>query len=164
MQFLVVVRHGLSDAEFYLTIIAVPVTVVLLLLAAWFTQRESYFGQFCVICIYFAAMAYFVFKLVRMYTPPMDKFYLSARHSLTTFAVLTLLLLVVTIVVAIACMRNFNKGLRPHVQRSSRRFAGAGDPDADPTKHGPAGYDSGYHPGAPHMMTPVGGGSRMEID
>lgn len=116
VQFVVVVT-GTSDSEFYLTIAAIPITIIILLVAAYINRKESYVGQFCVIVIYFGAMAYFIFKLVRMYTPARRNDYLAARSSLTTFAVLTLLLLVVTIGTAIACMINFNKGLKPHIQR-----------------------------------------------
>ncbi|KAM3425424.1 UPF0658 Golgi apparatus membrane protein C23H3.04 [Cercospora zeina] len=116
VQFVVVVT-GTSDSEFYLTIAAIPITIIILLLAAYFNRKESRVGQFCIIVIYFAAMAYFIFKLVRMYTPAREKDYQAARSSLTTFAILTLLLLVVTIGTAIACMMNFNKGLKPHIQR-----------------------------------------------
>ncbi|EGP91111.1 unnamed protein product [Zymoseptoria tritici ST99CH_1A5] len=116
VQFVVVVVSA-RDAEFYLTIAAIPVTIILLFLAAYITRKESYYGQFFIIVIYFTAMAYFVFKLVRMYTPPREKDYLAARSSLTTFAVLTLLLVIVTIAAAIMVMINFNKGLKPHIQK-----------------------------------------------
>jgi FtsH-binding integral membrane protein len=116
VQFVVVVTST-RDPEFWLTIAAIPATIAILLLAAWINRKESYAGQSTIILIYFAAMAYFIFKLVRMYTPPRMKDYDAARSSLTTFAVLTLLLLIVTIGTAIACMVNFNKGLKPHIQR-----------------------------------------------
>lgn len=51
--------------------------------------------------------------------------YAAARSSLTTFAVLTLLLLVVTIATAVVCMINFGKGLKPHIQR--RKVVNSGD-------------------------------------
>lgn len=106
-----------SDAEFYLTIAAIPITIALLFLAAYFTRRESSPGQILIIVVYFAAMAYFIFKLVRMYDSPRARDYEPARRSLTTFAILTILLLCVTITTAIVCLRNFGKGLRPHVQK-----------------------------------------------
>ncbi|EMC98708.1 hypothetical protein BAUCODRAFT_52176, partial [Baudoinia panamericana UAMH 10762] len=118
IQFLVVVE-GTTAAEFWLTVAAIPITVALLFLAAFFTRRESYAGQTCIIIVYFAAAAYFVFKLVRMYASSASRQleYMPARRSLTTFAVLTLLLLIVTIVIAFICMRNFNKGLGPHIRK-----------------------------------------------
>lgn len=62
-------------------------------------------------------MAYFLFKLVRMYQPGRYKEYLPARRSLTFFAVITLLLIVLTIINACVCTHNFNKGLKPHINK-----------------------------------------------
>lgn len=67
VQFVVVVRDNTSSIETYLTIAAIPVTIFILLAAAWFTRRESTIGMCATIFLYFAAMAYFLFKLVRMY-------------------------------------------------------------------------------------------------
>lgn len=66
---------------------------------------------------YFAALAYFFFKLIRMYDGPYRRVedYIPARRTLTTFAVLTILLLVITIVYAFICTSNFGKGLKPHI-------------------------------------------------
>jgi hypothetical protein len=158
VQFLVVVRKGTTNAEFGLTIAAIPITIILLFLAAWITQRESTIGQVAVIAVYFAAMAYFTFKLVRMYDSPKKEFYLAARHSLTTFAVLTLILLIITMVVAIMCMRNFNKGLRPHI-RSRRSIHGRDSLEAN-SKYAPyEGYNA-----EPHALGIVGAPTRMTID
>jgi hypothetical protein len=49
VQFLVVVSSSKHDAEFYLTIIAVPVTVVILLCGAFFVQREFTAGMITII-------------------------------------------------------------------------------------------------------------------
>jgi hypothetical protein len=154
VQFVVVVVSA-RDAEFYLTIAAIPITIILLFLAAYITRKESYYGQAFIIIIYFAAMAYFVFKLVRMYTPPRETDYLAARSSLTTFAILTLLLVIVTICVAIMCMINFNKGLKPHIQR--RKVPNANElPESSGKWAG-----SEFH-GPPHPLGQVP--QRMTID
>lgn len=65
--------------------------------------------------MYFAALAYFIFKLVRVFHGPKVETYKPVRRPLTTFAVITVILIVLTIVNAIACMSNFNKGLKPHI-------------------------------------------------
>lgn len=73
-----------------------------------------------IIVLYFAAMAYFLFKLVRMYDtsdPARVADYMPARRGLTLFAVMTILLLILTIANAMWCTSNFNKGLKPHIQR-----------------------------------------------
>lgn len=101
-------------------------------------------------------MAYFIFKLVRMYDSPVAFEYSAARHSLTTFAVLTLLLLVVTIAAAIMVLRNFGKGLRPHIQR--RKVPDAGDVKYSNWERVGSGNQ--------HMLGGIngGGGGRMTID
>lgn len=62
-------------------------------------------------------MAYFIFKLVRMYHGPKVPTYIPVRTPLTTFAVITVILIILTIANAIACTMNFNKGLKPHIAK-----------------------------------------------
>ncbi|KAK3674211.1 hypothetical protein LTR78_006058 [Recurvomyces mirabilis] len=154
VQFLVVVPNT-SNFEKWLTVAALPITVVLLFFAAFFTRRESYAGQIAVIILYFAGMAYFVFKLVRMYEAPEKRVeeYKPARRSLTIFAVLTLIALVLTMVTAFVCMRNFNKGLKPHIQKREV-------PNADELKY--TNYGPDQFNGPSHSLEPVP--HRMTID
>lgn len=50
VQFLVIVTNT-KDVEFYLTIAAVPITIALLFLAAFWTRRESVMGMiFIIVC------------------------------------------------------------------------------------------------------------------
>ena len=98
-------------------------------------------------------MAYFFFKLVRMYDSSVAHNYAAARHSLTTFAVLTIILLIVTIAAAIMCMRNFNKGLKPHIQK--RKV-----PNADDVKY--SNYGNEAYNGNQHPLAAVP--TRMTID
>jgi NADH:ubiquinone oxidoreductase subunit 6 (subunit J) len=104
-----------------------------------------------VIIAYFGALAYFLFKLIRMYAANDRRKddYLAARKSLTSFAVLTILLLVVTIITACVCTHNFNKGLKPHV--NGKKIGSAED--------GKAGYGNEM----PSLSGP-GPSQRMEID
>ncbi|KAL2007851.1 hypothetical protein VTN00DRAFT_7833 [Thermoascus crustaceus] len=114
VQFVVIVT-GKTDVEFALTLAAIPVTIIILLFAAYFTRRENTFGMIIIILLYFGALAYFLFKLVRMYQPEKYREYLPARRSLTFFAIITLVLIIMTIVNACMCTHNFHKGLRPHI-------------------------------------------------
>lgn len=118
VQFLVVVVDT-KDVEFSLTIAALPITVILLILAGWWTRRENKIGMIFIIILYFAALAYFFFKLVRMYDTHTGRYndYLPARRGLTLFAVITIVLLIVTICNAIWCTLNFGKGLKSHLQK-----------------------------------------------
>lgn len=103
-----------------------------------------------VIIVYFCALAYFLFKLVRMYAADQQRLedYKPARKSLASFAVLTILLVVVTIITACICTHNFNKGLKPHVNSKSV------GKDSDKT---------GYSNEMPSLSGPTPT-SRMEID
>ncbi|GFF29801.1 UPF0658 Golgi apparatus membrane protein C23H3.04 [Aspergillus udagawae] len=116
VQFVVIVTDK-ADIEFSLTLAAIPVTILILVCAAIFVRRESSVGMIIIILLYFAAMAYFLFKLVRMYQPQTYKEYLPARRSLTFFAVITIVLIIMTIINACMCMHNFHKGLKPHINK-----------------------------------------------
>jgi len=69
------------------------------------------------ILCYLGGLAYFIFKLARMYQPAKKANYLPVRKNLTSFAVITILLLLLTIINACVCMANFNKGLKPHISK-----------------------------------------------
>lgn len=118
VQFVVIVIDTKS-LEFALTLAAIPVTIIILLMAAFFTRRENLMGTIPVILLYFGGLGYFLFKLVRMYSPERAQQYLPARRSLSFFAVITIILIIMTIVNACVCAHNFNKGLKPHI--SSKR-------------------------------------------
>ncbi|KKK27247.1 hypothetical protein ARAM_006789 [Aspergillus rambellii] len=120
VQFIVVVTNR-TDVEFALTLAAIPVTILILICAAIFVRRESGVGMIIIILLYFGAMAYFLFKLVRMYQPATANNYMPARRSLTFFAIITLILIILTIVNACMCMHNFNKGLKPHINKKKAR-------------------------------------------
>jgi hypothetical protein len=107
-----------------------------------------------VITVYFCALAYFLFKLVRMYAADRVRLddYKPARKSLTSFAALTILLVIVTIITACICTHNFNKGLKPHVNNKSLK----GGVDDNHNK-------SGYSNEMPSLSGPTPS-SRMEID
>lgn len=108
---------GLADAEKWVTVAAIPVTILILVLAAYWTRRENAAGMVVTIFCFFGGLAYFIFKLARMYQASHETNYLPVRKSLTSFAVITIILIVLTIINASVCMANFNKGLRPHVMK-----------------------------------------------
>ncbi|PGH14219.1 hypothetical protein AJ79_03192 [Helicocarpus griseus UAMH5409] len=114
VQFVVIVTDK-KATEYILTIIAIPVTILILLGAAWSTRRENILGMIITILLYHGGLAYFLFKLVRMYTPPRMHSYKAARTSLTFFTVVTIVLIIMTIINACICTHNFNKGLKPHI-------------------------------------------------
>jgi hypothetical protein len=139
VQFLVVVEKT-KDIEVALTAVALVITFFLLFVAAWWVRRESVAGMIVIIIVYFIAMAYFLFKLIRMYIADLDrqKDYLPARKSLTAFAVLTIMLLIFTIIIACMCTHNFNKGLKPHVNNKAVQSDGKQYNTEMPSISGPA--------------------------
>jgi hypothetical protein len=130
VQFVVVVADK-NDPEFALTIVTIPITILILLLAAFFTRRENKIGMVCIIILYFGGLSYFIFKLVRIYQPGHKQNYEAVRRSLTAFAVITILLILLTITNAIVCIRNFGKGLKPHLQALSRKRKVEEKPDVN---------------------------------
>ena len=119
IQFIVIVAR-ISDAEFWLTIATVPITIVILLAAAFFTRHESKGGMIGVIVLYLGGLSYFLFKLVRIYQVGHKEDYEAVKRSLTAFAVITILLIILTIINAIVCMRNFGNGLKAHLLTSHK--------------------------------------------
>ena len=59
-------------------------------------------------------MAYFVFKLIRMWDSSRSEDYKPARKTLTAFAAMTIFLLMVTIGVCVRCALNYGHGLKNH--------------------------------------------------
>ncbi|PNY28015.1 Golgi apparatus membrane protein [Tolypocladium capitatum] len=119
IQFVVVVAQK-TDPEFALTIATIPITIGILLAAVYFTRRENKAGMIIVIILYLGGLTYFIFKLVRIYQPGYKEVYEAVRKSLTAFAVITILLIILTITNAIICMRNFDNGLKAHLFSSRK--------------------------------------------
>ena len=144
VQFLVIVT-GTGDVEFALTIAAIPVTIAILLAAAFFSRRENKTGMWIIIVLYFCALAYFFFKLVRMYQPGHSQNYDAVRRSLTAFAVITIVLIILTIVNAFICMSNFGAGLKDHLVKTA---------GSDPEKEDPNSFQmQDQKPQLPSRMT-----------
>ena len=125
VQFLVVVT-GKSNIEVALTAAAIPVTLGILLFAAYFTRHEVKTGMVAIMLLYLGGLSYFIFKLSRIYNPIHKQDYMPVRKSLTAFTVLTILLIILTIINALVCMFNFDNGLKQHLQNHHRQ-----DPDKD---------------------------------
>ncbi|KAI9749976.1 MAG: hypothetical protein M1815_002089 [Lichina confinis] len=124
VQFMVIMIN-IHDYEFGLTIAAIPVTILILFMAAYWTRKENRVGMVIIILLYFAALAYFLFKLIRMYQPSQRYIYEPALAPLTCFGVITVVLIVLTIINACVCMYNFGHGLMPHV--ATRRVSAEDD-------------------------------------
>lgn len=122
LQFIIVVLQT-NDVEFFLTIVVIPLTIVVLGLALFFVRREQVSGVYFFLVVCFAGMAYFLFKLIRVYIATGEKGerYARAKKTLTVFAAITLAFLILTIYSSLKCLRNFGKGLKEARQRVNGR-------------------------------------------
>ncbi|KAI9486234.1 MAG: hypothetical protein EXX96DRAFT_548219 [Benjaminiella poitrasii] len=113
IQYLVLVLKA-GDYEFALTIVAIPLTCLFLLLAVYSIRRESRWLMSVFFLGMFAGIAYFIFKIYRIYDPSQRQKYIYVKEVLTFFASVSLALVVLTIANAFMCFINFGKGLKPH--------------------------------------------------
>lgn len=120
LQFIIVVLHDNHTIEFALTIAVLPVSLLILALAIISVRKELRVGVYVFIFLCFPSLAYFFFKLIRLYTvkDAAKKYYYNlAKKSLTLFAILTIIFLIATIFCAIRCLRNFGIGLKDRHRR-----------------------------------------------
>ncbi|KAJ3020971.1 hypothetical protein HKX48_009444 [Thoreauomyces humboldtii] len=112
IQFLVLVIQP-SDPEFAITIAAIPIMLVVFVVAAYGLKRENVWMMrlFCLGLL--AAVAYFIFKLVRIHVRKEQ--YQYTKNYLTFFACLSLAVVMTTFVISILCYRNFGQGLEQHI-------------------------------------------------
>ncbi|OSX65033.1 hypothetical protein POSPLADRAFT_1053822 [Postia placenta MAD-698-R-SB12] len=125
MQLLIVVLIE-STAEFGLTIAAIPVTLVLLIMAGAAVQREIKSIMSISLVLMLASQVYLtgglfaqlvvmsssVYKLVRFYAPSSEDQYITTRATLTVFTIVASLLLFATFGVGVRCFADFDKGLQ----------------------------------------------------
>ncbi|KAG0049148.1 hypothetical protein BGZ83_006006 [Gryganskiella cystojenkinii] len=109
-----------EDPEYWITIFVLPATLLILWLAVYSVRHESRKGMSLFLISMVCGVVYCVFKVVRMYYgPKKDNFY-GVKKFLTLFAALCLVTLLLTIVNAVICFRNFGKGLKTHLMRDNR--------------------------------------------
>ncbi|KAM0756288.1 hypothetical protein T439DRAFT_308750 [Meredithblackwellia eburnea MCA 4105] len=130
IQFLVLVTST-PTVEKVITIAAVPIILACLVLAVVAVRLESKPGVYAFFLLDAAGMAYFIYKLVRIFDPSSGDRYAIAKKTLTIFSVVTFLMLLVTFIVAGLCMNNFGRGLKENIppytwgRRTTGRPAGS---------------------------------------
>jgi len=125
MQYIILVLSA-SSAEFVITIIALPITLIFLLVAAVTVRMEFVPLMFAFFLAQLAGMAYFIYKLVRLFEPSQAYRYAVSRKTLATFSIISLLILALTFAVSVMCYLNFGKGLKEQIppywtQKQKRR-------------------------------------------
>ncbi|KAF9963906.1 hypothetical protein BGZ70_007106 [Mortierella alpina] len=125
--YLALTRRG-QDPEYWLTIIVLPLTVLILFIAVYAVRHESRKWMATFLVAMLAGVVYFVFKVVRMYIGEKAPLYKGVNQFLTLFASLCLITILATIANATICYRNFGKGLKPHLLRDARESPSATSP------------------------------------
>ncbi|KAI0031840.1 hypothetical protein K488DRAFT_51227 [Vararia minispora EC-137] len=110
VQLLIIVLST-DSAEFGLTIAAIPVVFVLLIACGIAVQREIKWLMAISLILMIAAETYFVFKLVRFYSPSTAAQYATTRATITTFTIAAFLLLLISFGIGLRCFADFDKGL-----------------------------------------------------
>ncbi|KAF9451043.1 hypothetical protein P691DRAFT_724830 [Macrolepiota fuliginosa MF-IS2] len=111
MQLLIVVLAK-NDAEFGVTVAAIPVVLILLILCGIAVQREIKWIMSISLVLMLAALSYLVYKLVRFYQPGSREEYQTTRATLTVFTIVAFLLLFATFAVGLRCFSDFDQGLQ----------------------------------------------------
>ncbi|VUC38225.1 unnamed protein product [Clonostachys rosea] len=114
-----------NDVEFALSIAAIPVTIGIIVLAAFSAKRENIWGMAITIILYFGGLAYFAYKTYRIGSDA-ETWYLYMKKPLITFAVLTIVMILVTIVIAIIVITGFGKGLKNYFETPTSDEEGDG--------------------------------------
>jgi len=112
MQLLILVVAQ-NSAEFGITITAIPIVLVLLSFAAIAVQREIRWLMSISLVLMLASESYFVYKLIRFFSPESKDTYTTTRSTLALFTICAFLILFATFGVGIRCFRDFDKGLKP---------------------------------------------------
>ncbi|EPX73044.1 uncharacterized protein SOCG_00801 [Schizosaccharomyces octosporus yFS286] len=115
IQYAMVISE-INTCELILTILVIPLTIIVLIVALYGVTHESralmYFCEF----MFLLNIAYILFKIIRMYLPAqIQRYTISSREIVTTFSVLSLILLFSTIIAGFSCCNNFYKGLRNYL-------------------------------------------------
>eukprot|EP00999_Lentomonas_sp_LEN2_P003074 NODE_927_length_1114_cov_96.605876_g884_i0.p1 GENE.NODE_927_length_1114_cov_96.605876_g884_i0~~NODE_927_length_1114_cov_96.605876_g884_i0.p1 ORF type:complete len:331 (-),score=50.45 NODE_927_length_1114_cov_96.605876_g884_i0:29-1021(-) len=114
VQFMVLVL-SLSDPEFGLTIGLLVLSLAALVLAIYAMRWENKILVTIWFIYLLLAIAYFIFKIVRIYQPDQQHKYVGSSKFLTTFAALGLVVILATFGVSVACVKNWGLGLKDHL-------------------------------------------------
>ncbi|KAK8043740.1 hypothetical protein PG994_012578 [Apiospora phragmitis] len=106
-------------------------------------RRENKKGTAVVIFVYCGGVAYLVYKVLKLLKKP-------DYYMLTIFACITLFMLVCTIIAAILCFANYDKGLKSYGEAKTRDIHSR-NPSENPILLQHTAY--GVRPFLPHRMT-----------
>jgi hypothetical protein len=126
---LLVLNISFTNVEAWLTLAAIPVSIVFIVIALWSVKNEVHLLQVLFDVGVVGGCAYFVVKLWRIWDSSTAPTYVNDKKSLTIFgmpltplscrnmlmtACVALCLMVCTFIVSVICQVNFGKGLKKY--------------------------------------------------
>jgi len=121
IAWLVLDSHSL---EFYITLAALVLSVVLLVEGHLAARYENKWMMISFLSGCVAAMVYFSYKFIKIILHKSSPEFSHVWESLSTFAVIAILLLVMTFIYAWMVMRNFGRGLKDQIARKQATTGG----------------------------------------
>jgi len=122
VQFTILVLDSHSF-EFYITCAALPLSIALLVEGHLAARHENKWMMISFLSGCVCAMIYFCYKFIKVIIKKDTPEFTHVWESLSTFAVIAIILLLVTFVYASMVLQNFGRGLKDQI---SRKQAGAG--------------------------------------
>ncbi|GBE78126.1 hypothetical protein BKA93DRAFT_784356 [Sparassis latifolia] len=118
VQFIWLVLNS-HNAEYYLTCLALPLSIVVLVIGDQAARRENKWMMLAFMTGCVGAMVYFLYKLVKVLRLKSTATFILVWQTLTTFSVIAIALLILTFVFACIVMNNFGRGLKTRVGNNS---------------------------------------------
>ncbi|KAG0273135.1 hypothetical protein BGZ95_011043 [Linnemannia exigua] len=119
-----------NDPEYWLTIIILPATLPILYTAIYAVRHESRRWMAAFLTAMLGGVIYFTYKIIRMYYGEKVPIYAGVNKFLTLFASLCLITILLTIINAAVCYRNFGRGLKAHLIHDGQPSPTAGNSSA----------------------------------
>ncbi|KAG0155308.1 hypothetical protein PDIDSM_883 [Penicillium digitatum] len=119
LQIILVVFRA-QDVNFILNSSVIPVTITTLVLSAQFCKREMKKSLMLMMFFMLLLIGFLIVTLLRIYSGAESFDFSSFRVSLTLFAGVSVLLMILTFVISVMCILNFNKGLKDHVYQPKK--------------------------------------------
>ncbi|KAI0034928.1 hypothetical protein K488DRAFT_83530 [Vararia minispora EC-137] len=107
-----------SDWEYYLTIIALPLSIVLVIEGYLAARYENKWMMVSFLTGCSGGLVYFTYKFVKVQIQSKQPQFQDVYQSLTTFSLISIILLIVTIAYAVIVWRNFGRGLKAQISKA----------------------------------------------
>jgi len=113
-----------NDWQYYVTIAALPLSIVLLVEGHLAARHENTMMMVTFMSGCVGAMVYFIYKLIEVVSNAQVEPFKSVWKSLTIFSVIAIVLLLITFVYSILVFRNFGRGLKEALAKNSHQQHG----------------------------------------